>query len=142
MRSIALKYGFMMAAGFVLYFLVMRAFGLSDNYYFRIFNGLIHIVFITMAIKKYKDYFPQEFNYLSGVTAGVLTSLVGVVPFAIFMLVFLSITPDFMAALQREAASLGSYLTPYTAALIVLIEGLAVSVLASYIIMRIVDSYR
>ena len=142
MRSIAIKYGLIMAAGFVLYFLIMRAFGLSDNYYFRIFNGVIHIVLITLAVKRYKDYYPQDFNYLSGVITGVLTSLVGVIPFAAFMLVFLSNTPDFMETLQAEAESLGSYLTPYTAALIVLVEGLAVSILASYVIMRIVDSYK
>ena len=142
MRTIVIRNGVIMAAGFVLYFLLMQAFGLSQNYYFRIFNGLIHITLITLAIKRYKDYYPQDFNYLSGVTVGVLTSLVGVIPFSIFMLVFLSITPDFMASLQAEAASIGSYLTPFTASLIVLVEGLAVSVLASYVIMRIVDSYK
>ncbi len=142
MRGIVIKNGAIMAAGFVLYFLLMQAFGLSQNYYFRIFNGLIHIALITIAIKRYKDYHPQDFNYLSGVTVGVLTSLVGVIPFSIFMLVFLSITPDFMAFLQAEATSIGSYLTPFTASLIVLVEGLAVSVLASYIIMRIIDSYK
>jgi len=131
-----------MATGFILYFLIMQALGFGGNYYFRIFNAVIHLSIITVAIKAYKDRYPDEFNYISGVVTGVVTSLVGVIPFAIFMLIFLSLTPDFMESIRLEAENVGRYLTPFTASLIVLLEGLAVSVLASYIIMRIVDSYR
>ena len=142
MQGIAIKYGLMMAAGFVLYFLIMQALGFGGNYYFRIFNALIHLTLITLAIKAFKDQYPDKFNYLSGVSTGIITSLIGVVPFAIFMLIFLYLTPDFMEGIRSEAENIGGYLTPFTASLIVLLEGLAVSVLASYIIMRIVDSYR
>ena len=137
-----MRYGLIMAVGFILYFLIMQALGFGNNYYFRIFNAAIHLTLITLAIKSYKDQFPEEFNYLSGVSAGIVTSLVGVVPFAIFMLIFLAVTPDFMESIQIEAENVGRYLTPFTASLIVLLEGLAVSIVASYIIMRIVDSYR
>jgi len=142
MRNIAIRYGLIMATGFILYFLIMQALGFGGNYYFRIFNAVIHLSIITVAIKAYKDRYPDEFNYISGVVTGVVTSLVGVIPFAIFMLIFLSLTPDFMESIRLEAENVGRYLTPFTASLIVLLEGLAVSVLASYIIMRIVDSYR
>ncbi len=142
MQRIAIKYGSIMAAGFILYFLVMQALGFGGNYYFRIFNAIIHLSLITLAIKAFKDEYPDKFNYLSGVSAGIVTSLIGVVPFAIFMLVFLYLTPDFMDGIRSEAENIGGYLTPFTASLIVLLEGMAVSILASYIIMRIVDSYR
>lgn len=141
-KRIALKYGLMMAAGFTLYFLVMQAIGLGTNYYFRILNALIQLLFITAAIKAYKDHYPKEFNYVGGVTTGVLTSAIGVLPFTVFMGIFLSITPDFMAEIQAQAESLGTYLTPFTAVLIIAVEGLAVSIVVSYVIMRIVDSYR
>jgi len=131
-----------MAAGFILYFLIMQSLGFGGNYYFRIFNAVIHLTLITWAIKAFKDEYPDKFNYLSGVSAGILTSLIGVVPFALFMLIFLYITPDFMEGIRSEAENIGSYLTPFTASLIVLLEGIAVSVLASYVIMRIVDAYR
>ena len=79
---------------------------------------------------------------MSGVTTGVLTSMAGVLPFTVFILVFLYKSPDLMEALTMKADSLGPYMNPWTAALVVLIEGIAVSLVGSYIIMRVVDSYR
>lgn len=142
MRGIALKYGLMMFGCFTLYFLVMQALELSDNYYFRVFNILIHVVVIGFAISAYKKHYPKDFNYMSGVSVGVLTSLTGVIPFAIFILVFLFKSPDLMEALTVKADSLAPYMNPFTAALVVLVEGLAVSLIGSYTIMRLVDSYR
>ena len=130
-----------MALGFTLYFLVMLTLDLSHNYYFRIFNGLIHIGFITMAIKQYKKRFPDDFNYLSGVGIGITASLIGIVPFSLFLLIFLASSPEFMHALVENVELVGQYLTPFTASLIVLLEGVGISFIASYIIMRIVDSY-
>ena len=140
MKKIALRYGALMFAGFLLYFLLMKALHLSDNYNFRIFNGVIHISLIFMAIRQYRSDRPDEFNYLSGAASGVVTSVVGVLPFAIFQLIYLSIDNSFMSYLQQNVASIGQYLTPFTAALIILMEGLAVSVIASYIVMRVVDA--
>ncbi len=142
MRTIALKYGLAMFGCFSLYFLIMQALELSDNYYFRVFNVLIHVVVISFAISKYKRQFPADFNYMSGVTVGVLTSLAGVIPFAVFIFVFLHKSPDLMEALVARSDSLAPYMNPTTAALVVLLEGVAVSLVGSYIIMRVVDSYR
>lgn len=140
MNPIALRYGSMMFLGLVAYFLLMSAFGLIENYYLRLFNGVIHLTFITLALKTYRQQKPNEWNYLSAVSAGVVTSVVGVVLFAIFQLIYLSLNPEFMAFLQENVESVGQYLTPATSALIVLVEGLAVSVIGSYIIMRILNA--
>ena len=80
MKAIAIKNGIYMALGFTLYFLIMMALDLGHNYYYRVFNGVIHITFITIAIKQYKVGYPEEFNYLSGVAMGITSSLVGIIP--------------------------------------------------------------
>ncbi len=141
MKAIAIRNGIYMALGFTLYFLIMMALDLGHNYYFRVFNGAIHVTFIAIAIKQYKVGYPEEFNYLSGVAMGITSSLVGIVPFSIFMLIFLASSPEFMHSLAESSELIGQYLTPFTASLIVLLEGMGISFLASYIIMRLVDSY-
>lgn len=142
MRSIALRYGAIMFAGFVAYFLLMHATHLSDNYNFRILNGLIHITLMSLAIRRFMKSAPEEFNYISAAVMGIITSAVGVIPFAIFQLIFLSINTEFMESLRQQVPFVGSYMTPYTSALIILVEGMAVSILASYVVMRVVDSFR
>ena len=142
MKGIALRYGGIMFAGFTLYFLLMQSLELSDNYYYRVLNGIIHLVVIALAISKYKNAYPEDFNYLTGVSTGLVTSVVGVLPFTLFLLIFLFKSPDLMEDIIARSDGLSQYLNPYTASLVVMIEGLAVSAVGSYVIMRIVDSYR
>lgn len=137
MIKIAFRYGPFMFAGFLLYFFIMKALNLSEQYNFRIFNGVIHLALIFLAIRKYRQEFPGDFNVLSGTAAGIVTSMVGVIPFAIFQLIYLNLDTAFMQYLQGNVSMIGEYLTPYTAALIVLMEGFAVSFVGSYIIVRI-----
>lgn len=138
MKKIAFQYGPIMFAGFLLYFLLMKALNLSENYNFRIFNGIIHLILLYMAIRAYRNQFPEEFNVLSGVSVGVMSSAVGVVPFALFQLIYLNIDTDFMQYLQDNVSMIGEYLTPFSAALILIMEGLAVSFVASYVFVRMV----
>lgn len=129
-----------MFLGFIGYFVLMNVLNLATRFNFRVFNGVIHIILIYLAIKAYDRSNPEGFNYLSGVAMGIITSVIGVIPFAIFQIAFLSYNASFMEALQQAMPSIGQYLTPWTTGLIVLMEGLAVSFVASYIIMRIVES--
>ncbi|MDX1476977.1 MAG: DUF4199 domain-containing protein [Saprospiraceae bacterium] len=140
MRAIAIRYGMMMFVCLLAYFLLMQWVGLAENFQLRILNGVIHLAFITVALNRYRRDFPDEWNYLSAVATGVITSVVAIALFAIFQIVYLSLNDDFMAYLQENVNSVGQYLTPVTAALIVLVEGLAVSVIGSYIVMRILNA--
>lgn len=139
MRSIAFRYGLMMFAGFTVFFLLMHVMSLSQHYYLRAFNGIIHLSFIFLAIKAFqKESPPGTFNYLSGVAMGMFASVIGVVGFTIFMLLFLIGNPGFMLDL-KESLPIGEYLNPVTASLMITMEGIAVSVISSYIITRVID---
>ena len=139
MKKIAIKYGLLMFAGFTAFFLIMHLLGQSQNYNLRIFNGVIHIGLITLAIREYRKTNPEGLsNYISGVAMGMYASLIGVLGFVIFMVLYLSGDTAFMAYIQASFP-IGEYLNPITASLFILVEGVAVSLIGSYIVTRIVD---
>ncbi len=140
MTKIAVKFGLIFFAALLVYFLLMRSLDLSDNFDFRVFNGLFQSVIIYLALRTYSRKFPQDWNYLTGVITGVLTSLIGVLPFAIFQILHLNMNVGFMNHLKENVPYIGQYLNPFYASLIVLVEGMAVGMVLSYICMRIVDA--
>ena len=165
MRSIALRYGLIMALGFIIYFLVMHLFDLSQFYYYRIYNAFIQLACIGVAMLAYKNMRPNEFGKLTGFSMGMITSIIGVSLFALFQFLFLVLSPDFITELKEAMASISdgpeynraffsgppasksgitttvaSYLTPFTAAIIVALEGLAAGFIISYLMMRLLLS--
>ncbi|RMD74160.1 MAG: hypothetical protein D6818_03615, partial [Bacteroidetes bacterium] len=97
MRTLALRYGLMMAASFTAFFLLMHALGLSQHYNLRIFNAFIHLGFMYAAIRQWYASHDASANYINGVAMGMATSAVGVLLFFLFMLFFLWFSPDFLA---------------------------------------------
>lgn len=142
MRRIALKYGLWMFLGFIAFFLIMHLFGLSQNYNLRIFNGVIHLSLIYLAIRDYYQEYGQNIKgYLSGVATGMYASAVGVIGFSIFMVLFLAFSPAFMQVI-KETMPIGKYLNPVTASIFVIVEGTAISLIGSYILTRVIDMNR
>ncbi len=134
-----LKHGAMLFVGLLTYFLLMRLLGLTDRYDFRIFNGVIQIAIVYLAIRSYAKKKPAEFGYLSGTMTGILTSLVGVAPFAFFQMVYLYLDAPFLETIRESAPVVGPYVNPFSGGIIVFVEGMAVGLILSYICMRIVD---
>ena len=143
MKRSVIRYGLVMFLGLLGFFLIMHVLNLSQHYNLRIFNGVIHLGIIWLAIHRYRKIEPVEFNnYMGGVAVGVLTSAVGITLFCLFQVVYLAINKSFMSQLQENVPYIGEYLTPFTAAWTIFVEGLAVSVIGSYIITRIVDAVK
>lgn len=139
MKKLALRFGLWMLLGFIVFFLLMHLLGLSQNYNLRVLNGLIHLSIIYLTIKAFRSKYPDTVsNYVSGTAMGMFVSLVGVLGFTIFMILFLSISPAFLHEL-RETMPMGDYLTPITASIFILVEGLAISLIGSYILTRVID---
>ncbi len=139
MTRLVFKYGAYFFLGLLGYFLFMRALGLSENFDFRIFNALIQSIILFFSIKAYALKYSDEFNYLTGTIAGMKTTLVGVLPFAIIQTINLYINPSFLEMLKDSAPVVGPYLSPVSAGFIILAEGLAAGLIISYLCMRIVD---
>lgn len=138
MQKLAIRYGSMMFAGFTLFFLLMNLFGVASNTNLRIFNFIIHVSFIYFTIKAYRESHRDTFpNYAKGLVAGMYSSAIGVIGFTLFFMLFLSINPNLMMEF-KDKLPLGKYLNPFTMSIFVLVEGTAVSLIASYILSRVV----
>lgn len=139
MRKIAIRYGILMFIGFTAYFLLMHLLGQSDNSTLRLFNGIIHMLLLALAIRQYRlENDIQSGKYLPGVALGMYASAIGIVAFSVFMLLFLTFHPTLMGEIKEQAA-LGRYLNPFTATLSILAEGLVVSLIGSYVWVRIFE---
>lgn len=139
MKKLAIRFGLWMLLGFIVFFLIMHLLGLSNNYNLRVLNGLIHLSVVYFTIKAFRSRYPETVsNYVSGTAMGMFVSVVGVLGFTIFMILFLSFSPGFLSEL-RQTMPMGDYLTPITASIFVLAEGLVISLIGSYILTRVID---
>lgn len=142
MKHIALRYGLWMFLGFTVFFLAMHLLRLSENYYLRVFNGVIHVACLWLAIRAWQHTHPEPSDdYTSSVVVGMFTSLVGVIPFTIFMVLFLAYNPSFLASIQSQSP-IGQYFTPVMASLFILVEGIAASIILSYLLARLLEIMR
>lgn len=143
MKQIAIKYGMWMLAGFIAFFLIMYIVGQADNTYLRLFNGVIHLSLMGLAINEYRKLRPDTVhNYVSGVGTAFYTSAFGVIGFGVFMMIFLSFDPQLMQAINDhiplDTAKTG--FNPITSGVMVIAEGIATTLVGSYIITRIIDA--
>jgi hypothetical protein len=146
MDKIAFKNGILMFLTFTAVFLITHLLNLSGNYNFRVLNWIVQIIFIWKAIKEYTNqHLDQEKqildNYPANVTLGLFTSLFGVLPFALLMGIYLSINNNFMESI-KASSNLGDYLTPFTAGLFLVSEGIIFSLIVSYILARVLQDQR
>ncbi|PHS10536.1 MAG: DUF4199 domain-containing protein [Kordia sp.] len=136
MKSNALyvKYGLLIAAALIAYFLLIRLIGLHDNHWLRVLNGVIVAYGIYAVIKKKKDLEKDDFEYFSGFGTGILTGVIATFVFVLFMGVYLfHIEPPFAEMLMSYLAGTGG---PEILLLILAIEGVSSSVILSLTFMQ------
>ena len=140
MKRIGLEYGMFLFLCLLGFFIFMVVVGYATNINLRYFNSIIHLAVMYMAIKEfYKETNTPSINYLKGISVGVSMSLVGIVLFVIFQLVFLHLDPAFLTQI-KETVLFGSFLNPFTVAAAIFVEGLAMSFIGSYAITRLIES--
>ena len=139
MRAISIKMGLWMLMGFVGFFLLAYLLGFGDRSELRVFNGVIHIYCLYLALQSYQALHPESVsNYMSGVALSLMTSVIGVIGFTLFMTIFLNLNPELMDNI-RQHSQLGTYMNPFTTSLYISAEGLIVSIVGAYILVRVMD---
>ena len=139
MRAISIKMGLWMLMGFVGFFLLAYFLGFGDRSELRVFNGVIHIYCLYLALQSYQALHPESVsNYMSGVALSLMTSVIGVIGFTLFMTIFLNLDPELMDNI-RQHSQLGTYMNPFTTSLYISAEGLIVSLVGAYILVRVMD---
>ena len=139
MKKVAIKYGIFMFLGFTALFLIMHELAQVRNFNLRILNGFIHIGLIYAAIREYRKVVMEKSSAIvSGVFVGMYTSIVGVLPFTIFIMLYLTADTAFMEHIKASIPT-GKYFNPFTASLFIFVEGIATSLIGSYLLDRFVD---
>lgn len=87
--SVALKYGFFIAACLIAYFLILKMFDLHDKPWLRMANGLFMAAGIYLAIKHYKFKYKASFTYVDGFKTGLLTGFIATGSFIVFMAIYI-----------------------------------------------------
>ncbi|GAA4822121.1 DUF4199 domain-containing protein [Algivirga pacifica] len=141
MRQSSLLGGLVAFVGLVLYFFLMKSLGLIHVVELRALNLLFLIGGILFAIKWEQKHWGKGFNYFDGLISGAGAGLMGVIPFALFIFIYLEfIDPAFMQQI-REQEIMGHYLTSFNAAFVIFIEGTASGLLATYTIMQYIKAH-
>ena len=141
MRSISIRYGLRLTLALLVLFSLAHLTGAIHHPGLRFVNGFFHVGFIYLAIRKYRIEYPREWNYASGVGTGVVAGMIGTLLFAVAVGTFLGLRPDVMADIAAHTR-VAQYLSPVTAAAVMVVEGFAVTAFASYFVMRLVDADR
>jgi len=135
--SVALKYGLFVTIALIAYFLVLRLFGLHENPWLRLFNGLAMAAGIYYSIKYYKLIAGDNFTYVDGFKTGLVTGFIGTIFFTAFMAVYMfHLDPAFTQKL------LGEWFSNYgegagILVFIILVEGIASTVILTLTFMQI-----
>jgi hypothetical protein len=133
------NYGLRIAAGLIVYFLIMHFAGFGTNVEFRIGNFVVLILGIYFGLKKFKDSHQHHINYFRALIVGAGIGAVGSALFGVFMFIFLETDPNMMKTIT-EIEPLGHYLNPYMAAFIVALEGVFSGLMVTFLLTNYISS--
>ncbi len=136
---IAERYGLLIALGLIIFFFVMRIFGLLYIVELRAFNLIIVVFGILGALRTMMKRLPERFTYFQGMGTGILTGLIGSVVFAIFVFVYVSFLDAGLMQSITENEPMGRFMNPYIVSVIIAVEGIASSLLVAFILMNYLD---
>src|SRR5258708_26246602 len=93
------NYGLRIAAGLIVFFVIMRLVGLHHHVELRLFNLIILMAGIYFGLKKFKDTHDKHINYFRALITGVGICAVGSVVFCFFIFVYMKLDNDFMRSI-------------------------------------------
>ncbi len=88
------NYGLRIAAGLIVFFIIMRLIGFHHHVELRLFNLIILMAGIYFGLKKFKDTHGQHINYFRALITGVGIGAVGSVVFGLFMFIYMKLDSD------------------------------------------------
>lgn len=134
-EKVAIRYGLFTFLGLVGYFLLMKWVGLFEIHELRGLNFFILLAGVGYSLKYYKANNNAEFVYFQGLSLGVLTSLIAIIPFAVFIFFYLVIDTAFMQNLIVNEP-FGRFFNPFILSFLVAFEGIFSGGLMSFVLMQ------
>jgi len=133
------NYGLRIAAGLIVFFIIMRLIGFHHHVELRLFNLIILMAGIYFGLKKFKDTHGQHINYFRALITGVGIGAVGSVVFGLFMFIYMKLDSDLMQSII-DNEPMGRYLNPYMASFIVALEGVFSGFLVTFLLCNYITS--
>lgn len=133
------NYGLRIAAGLILFFLIMRLADFHHHVELRLLNLLILMAGIYFGLKKFKESHGNHINYFRALITGVGIGAVGSVVFGVFMFVYMKLDNGLMQSII-DNEPMGHYLNPYMAAFIVALEGVFSGILVTFLLCNYITS--
>jgi len=128
------KYGGVMALGLVVYFLLMKLLGLGNIVELRFLNFFIILIGIRLFILRLKRENNGSLDYLHALGYGFVVAAITSILFSAFMFIYLSyIDPGLMHYIEAHQP-FGEYLTPGSAAIVLILEGGASGAIISFVL--------
>jgi hypothetical protein len=139
-KRIPENYGLRIAAGLIVYFMIMKFAGLLYTVELRMANFLFLTAGIYYALKKFKATHGDHLNYFRALVTGVATGAIGSVIFAAYFWVYvLFIDQAFMQHII-DNEPMGRFLNPYISAFIVALEGVFSGLLVTFILINYITT--
>ena len=136
-KNLELKAGLLTSAALILFFLFMRYVDLIQIVELRCLNFFILLIGVNAAFRYHRRQSEPNVEYFSGFYFGFFTALYAVIPFALFVFIYLwKIDPSLVVGLKSNSLFMGIEVTPEKAAITTMVEGTVSGVLISFILMQ------
>jgi hypothetical protein len=133
--KIIIRNGIKIFIGIVVYFFTMKLLGLEKITELRLLNFLIVVWGVNFAIKQ--NIFENEINtYLSNLSIGFSTAILAVLLVAVSLVFYISFIDNELIYLMENSRVWGNDLSLGEIIFAILIEGLASSIICTFIIMQ------
>jgi len=139
-KRIPENYGLRVAAGLIVYFLIMKFAGLLHMVELRMFNLIILVAGIYFALKKFKETHEDHLNYFRALVVGVATGAIGSIGFAAFFWIYVSFLDTELMAFIIANEPMGRFLNPYISSFIVALEGVFSGLLVTFILINYITT--
>ena len=124
-RAAGIRAGLLASVLLICYFMVMKYSGLIHITWLRSLNFLIQAGTIVITFRYLQGVCGRRITYLDGFAMSCIITAVSVVVFALFIFFYFRVLdPMLMEQLRNNSPLVGQYLSPYTAAASVFVEGL------------------
>ncbi len=119
------------ALAMIAFFLIMKLLNLVTIVEFRFLNFIIMFLGVRAILIQSRNENNGKLEFLHGIFTGFITAFFTSVFFAVFVFIYLNIDKSFMEYL-KVTQPFGSYLSPGSASLVTIIEGVAAGSIISF----------
>jgi hypothetical protein len=133
----AIVAGLFISIAMTLYFIIMAAAGFAHVAELRFLNFVIAGAGAAAAIKYFNNKTNRHIQYLEGLTLSFVAIAVSSVLFSLFIFFYFSqINPGLLNVIRTDAPMMGKYLTPFSASVAVIAEGVVAGLVLSFTLMQ------